>query len=42
MSDQMKAGDIVQLSPGGPKMFLSKIENIDGVKWHGVLGSTAL
>jgi uncharacterized protein YodC (DUF2158 family) len=32
MSDQIKAGDVVQLNPGGPKMMLSRIENIDGTK----------
>jgi uncharacterized protein YodC (DUF2158 family) len=32
MSDQIKAGDKVQQSPGGPEMILSRIENIGGVK----------
>ena len=32
MSDQIKSGDVVQLNPGGPKMMLSRVENIDGVK----------
>jgi uncharacterized protein YodC (DUF2158 family) len=32
MSDQIKAGDVVQLSPGGPKMILSRVENIAGEK----------
>jgi uncharacterized protein YodC (DUF2158 family) len=32
MSDEIKSGDMVQLSPGGSKMFLSQIENIAGVK----------
>jgi len=32
MSKEIKSGDVVQLNPGGPKMILSRVEDIAGDK----------
>jgi uncharacterized protein YodC (DUF2158 family) len=35
MADEIKAGDVVELKSGGPRMTVAKVEN-----WNGVMRAT--